>query len=88
MSMMNKRNTFDSVNATYEGQEFTLNAFKSRIFSLKLSQEKWLKILTFQKILQRLSVALTQVKAGSMSEKLRNEMRQVIYYLYCRKEII
>ena len=88
MSMMNKRNTFDSVNAIYEGQEFTLNAFKSRIFSLKLSKEKWLKILTFQKILQRLSVALTQVKAGSMSEKLRNEMRQVIYYLYCRKEII
>ena len=88
MSIMNKRNTFDSVNAIYEGQEFTLNAFKSRIFSLKLSKEKWLKILTFQKILQRLSVALTQVKAGSMSEKLRNEMRQVIYYLYCRKEII
>ena len=37
---MNKRNTFDSVNAIYEGQEFPLNAFKSRIFSLKLSQEK------------------------------------------------
>ena len=30
-----KRHTFDNVSALYEGQELTLNAFKSRIFTTK-----------------------------------------------------
>ena len=33
-------NTFDSVNALYEGQELTLNAFKSGIFTIKETQGK------------------------------------------------
>ena len=37
---MEKRNTFDSVNALYEGQEITLNAFKSGIFLLKHHKEQ------------------------------------------------
>ena len=33
-----KRNTFDSVNALDEGRELTLNAFRSRIFPIKVKQ--------------------------------------------------
>ena len=35
-----KRNTYESVNALYEGRELTLNAFKSGIFPTKEKQGK------------------------------------------------
>ena len=43
-----KRNTFDRVTALYEGQELTLNAFKSEIFPIKEKQGEVLKILTLR----------------------------------------
>ena len=46
-----------------------------------------LKILTRNQVLQRLPVALAQVKAGNASENLLNEIRQIIYFLYRAKEI-
>ena len=39
-------------------------------------------------MLQRLIIALTQVKAGNTTENLLNEIRQIIYSLYRAKEII
>ena len=44
-------------------------------------------MLTSQQIVQRLPIALAQVKAGNTSENLLNEIRQVIYSLYQAKEI-
>ena len=38
-------------------------------------------------MLQRLPIALGQVKAGNTSENLLNEIRQIIYYLYRAKQI-
>ena len=38
-------------------------------------------------MLQRLPIALAQVKAGNVSENLLNEIRQIIYSLYQAKEI-
>ena len=38
-------------------------------------------------MLQRLPIALAQVKAGKTSENLLNEIRQTIYSLYQAKEI-
>ena len=38
-------------------------------------------------MLQRLPIALAQVKAGNNSERLSNEIRQVVYSLYQSKEI-
>ena len=38
-------------------------------------------------MLQKLPIALTQVKAGNTSESLLNEIRQIIYSLYRGKEI-
>ena len=46
-----------------------------------------LKILTPKQMHQRLPITLAQVKAGNNSEKLLNEMRQVVYSLYQSKEI-
>ena len=48
---------------------------------------KGLKIVTPKQMLQRLSIALAQVKAGNDSENLLNEIRQIIYSLYQSKEI-
>ena len=38
-------------------------------------------------MLQRLPIALAQVKAGNNSESLLNEIRQIVYSLYQSKEI-
>ena len=38
-------------------------------------------------MLQRLPIALAQVKAGNNSENLLKEIRQIIYSLYQSKEI-
>ena len=46
-----------------------------------------LKILYHKNMLQRLPIALAQVKAGNTSENLLNEIRQIIYSLYRAKEI-
>ena len=40
-----------------------------------------LKILTSKQMLQRLSIAFTQVKAGNNSESLLNQIRQIVYSL-------
>ena len=46
-----------------------------------------LKILTPNQMLERLSIALAQIKAGINSESLLNEIRQIVYSLYRSKEI-
>ena len=38
-------------------------------------------------MLQRLPIALAQVKAGNTSENVLNEIRKMIYSLYRAKEI-
>ena len=46
-----------------------------------------LKILTSKQMLRRLPIALAQVKAGNNSERLLNEIRQIVYCLHQSKEI-
>ena len=43
---------------------------------------KGLKILTPQQMLSRLPISLAQLKAGNNSEKLKNEIRQLLHSLY------
>ena len=50
------------------------------------ASDKGLKILTPKQMLQRLTIALAQVKAGNNSESLLNEIRQIVYSLYHLKE--
>ena len=46
-----------------------------------------LKILTPNQMLSRLPISLTQLNAGNNSEKLKNEIMQLLYYLYRSKNI-
>ena len=48
---------------------------------------KGLKVLTPKQIIQRLPIALAQVRAGNNSKNLLNEIRQVVYSLNQSKEI-
>ena len=53
----------------------------------KATKGTGLEILTPKLILQRLPIALAQVKAGSNSENLLNEIRQIVYSFYQSKQI-
>ena len=71
-----------------------LNGFKSKIFltestgtGLLSTDNSKLKILKPKEMLQRLPIALAQVKAGNNSENLLNEIWQIIYSLSQSKEI-
>ena len=46
-----------------------------------------LKILTPNQMLSRLPITLAQLKAGNNSEKLKNEIRQLLYSLYRSKNL-
>ena len=87
-----KETTLNTLNNFYEAREMILNSFKSRMFLIKstgsgLTDHSKLKVLTPKQMLQRLPIALAQVKAGNNSENLLNEIRQIIYSLYQSKEI-
>ena len=50
-------------------------------------QGQGLKILTPNQMLSRFPITLAQLKAGSNSEKLKNEIRQLLYSLYRSKKL-
>ena len=54
----------------------------------KTKQGTGLKIFTPKQMLQRLTIALGQVKAGNNSENLWNEIRKIVYSLYQSKKNI
>ena len=78
----------------FEAREMVLHGFKIKMFLTKSTgtgilniDNSKLKILTPKQMLQRLPIALAQVKASNNSEHLLNEIRQIIYSLYQAKEI-
>ena len=58
---------------------------------LKFNKQKQsgegIKILTPNQMLSRLPISLAQLQAGNNSNKLKNEMRQLLYSLYRSKNI-
>ena len=56
-------------------------------FNEQNQQGKGLKILTPNQMLSRLPITLAQLKAGNNSEKLKNEIRQLLYTLYRSKNL-
>ena len=44
-------------------------------------------MLTPNQMLSRLPITLAQLKAGNNSEKLKNEIRQLLYSLYRSKKL-
>ena len=87
----NKKNdVFDSAGNLYDDRVWwmiVLRAFKSVLFPLKSIKGTGLKILTPKQMLQRLPIALAQVKAGNNSQSLLNEVKQIVYLLYQSNEI-
>ena len=59
----------------------------SHVANNKVFDRSYLKILIPKQMLQRLPIALAQVKTGNTSKNLLHEMRQIIYSLYQAKEI-
>ena len=96
--LKNQKNkkTIYNIEMIYKARNETIKFYDH--YSLMMSEAKskakqnetkgtGLKILTPKQMLQRLPIALAQVKAGNNSQKLLNEIRQVIYSLYQSKEI-
>ena len=50
-------------------------------------QGKGLKILTPNQILNRLPISLAQLNEGNDSEKLKNETRQLLHFLYRSRKL-
>ena len=46
------------------------------------------KILTPKQMLQRLPIALTQIKVGNISENLLNEIRQIYILFIAKKKLL
>ena len=51
------------------------------------TEGKVLKRLTPKQMLQRLPIALAQVKAGNNSESFLNEIKQIVYSIFQSKQI-
>ena len=88
--------TIKNIETLYEARNETTKFYDD--YSLLMSEAKTkakkdeakgtgLKILTPKQMLQRLPIALAQVKAGNNSQNLLNEIRQIVYSLYQSKEI-
>ena len=90
---MQKEETLESTCELFESIEKIYNGFNKELFPLAPTEGTCispliannrivdclhLKILTLKQMLQRLPIALAQVKAYNTSENLLNETRQVI----------
>ena len=57
-----------------------------QLTQLEQQKGKGLKRLTLNQMLSRLPITLAQLKAENNSEKLKNEIRQLLYSLYRSKK--
>ena len=56
-------------------------------FNKQKQEGQGIKILTPNQMLSRLPISLAQLQAGNNSEKLKNEIRQLLYSLYRSKNM-
>ena len=71
-----------------EENEKIINIVKYILYFNQLQQKgEELKILNPNQMLTRLPISLAQLKAGNNSEKLKNEIRQILYSLYRSKKL-
>ena len=87
-----QKNTLYDVEMLYKARNEAIkfcDDYSSMISEAKYRATKRtrIKILTPKQMLQRLPIALAQVKAGNNSESLLNEIRQIVYSLYQSKQI-
>ena len=81
-----KRLSEDKKTITEENEKI-INIVERILYFNQLEQQGLgLKILTQNQMLNRLPISLAQLKAGNISEKLKNEIRQLLYSLYRSKK--
>ena len=89
-----QQNTIDNIENLCNSREKVVQLFngyaKNMSRNIYDSKQKGtgLKILTPNKMLKRLPIALAQIKAGNNSESLLNEIRQIVYSLYRSKKLL
>ena len=77
----------DKKSLTEENKKI-INIVEHILYFNQLEQKgEGLKILTPNQMLSRLPISLAQLKAGNNSEKLKNEIRQLLYSLYISKKV-
>ena len=91
----NQKRTLANINVLFNARDNVIKYvedYSSMILEArKLAREQegeGLKVLTPNQMLKRLPIALAQIKSGNNSERLLNEIRQIVYYLYRSKKII
>ena len=87
-----QKNTLYNIEMLYKARNEAIKFYDDYSFMMseakpKAAEGSGLKILTPKQMLQRLPIAVAQVKAGNNSENLSNEIRQIVYSLYQTKEI-
>ena len=83
---LNSNTKLRNPNMAKEKSEHSSNYYEYILSETKISGTR-LKLLTPKQMLQRLTIALAQIKTGNTSENLLNEIRQIIYSLHQGKEI-
>ena len=79
-----QKNTLYNIEMLYKARNEAIKFYDD--YALMMSEAKATKgtgpkILTPKQMLQRLPIALAQVKAGNNSESLLNEIRQIVHSL-------
>ena len=70
-----------------ENPNETVDTVESILDFNRQEQGQGLKTLTPNQMLSRLSISIAQLKAGNNSEKLKNEIKQLLYSLYRLKQL-
>ena len=91
----NERIIDDEINRSIDGyMEAKIDVVNKMIKEIKDDRDnlkkqlgEGLKILAPQQMLARLTILLAQKQAGNNSQKLKNEIRQLLYSLYRSKKI-
>ena len=77
--------TIENIKNLYYSRRKLINLLndnaKIRFEAIYISKGTGLKILTPKQMLQRLPIALAQVKAGNNSESLLHEIRQIVLFI-------
>ena len=90
-----QKKAIDNLSKFYHSREEVINFFRDHIemlsdanYNAKQNETKGtgLKILSPKQMLQRLQIALGQVKTGNNSKSLLNEIREIVYSLYQSKQ--
>ena len=91
--MLNKmkkiiKNVLEDRKFMFEENKKIIDIVERILYFNRLEQSgKGLKILTPNQRLSRLPISLAQSKVGNNSEKLKNEIRQILYSLYRSKKL-